>query len=232
MLGSLFGLVGAAYKQKMDQDNAQKATLFQNEQTLRMYREGPKAQMEGFANAGLNPMLAYSRMEFGSSANTAAFPSDMGQALVAGYQADAANTSATASASQAATASRLADETVDKIKAETANLKTENGKIIATIDMLRHQAQLLFKQGLNQTDIGNQIRATIDKLRAEIPNINAQQLFTESNTLLNADQQALLHAKTKLLQLDIKAAENFDNLARNLGQLKPLVEILRLILRK
>jgi len=232
MHGILGGLLGSAYKQKMDQDSAQKATLFQNAQTLRMYREGPSAQMEGFRRAGLNPMLAYSRMEFGSSANTAAFPSDMGQAFQAGYQADSANTSAGASAKQADTQSRLVDETVHKIREETKNLQTENGKIIATIDNLREQTTLLYRQGLNQIDIGNQIRATIAKLHAEIPNLNAQTLFTESNTILNADQQQLIQAKSKLHNLDIKAAENFDNLARNLGQLKPLVEILRILIRK
>lgn len=83
----------------------------QNEATRELWRQAPSDQMEGFRRAGLNPMLAYGRIDFpGSSANYA--PSNFGGAITQAMQAHAANVQATASDRvSSAQAAKLEQET-------------------------------------------------------------------------------------------------------------------------
>lgn len=188
----------------------------QNEATRELWRQAPSDQMEGFRRAGLNPMLAYGRIDFpGSSANFA--QSNFGSAITQGMQAAAANEASAASAKQAATQSRQVDANVEKIEQEVSNLKTEQDKARATIDLLREQYQNAVKEGYNITEVGNQIRATINKLQQE-------------GGLL-AEQQIRTYILSQLDQLDLEAAKGAGNFGREMGQLKPLFDIIRSVLR-
>lgn len=188
----------------------------QNEATRELWRNAPSDQMEGFRRAGLNPMLAYGRIDFpGSSANYA--PSNFGTGVTQAMQAHAANVSAASSAQQAASQSRQVDANVSKIEQEVSNLKTEQDKARATIDLLREQYQNAVKEGYNITEAGNQIRATINKLQHEGGLLAEQQIRTY-----------ILH---QLDQLDLDAAKGAGNFGREMGQLKPLFDIIRSVLR-
>jgi hypothetical protein len=81
--------------------SAKKAAEYQNDATRQLWLDAPSLQMEGFRRAGLNPMLAYGRIDFpGSSANVAATQSNIAGAMAAGEQAEAATRTSTASAAK------------------------------------------------------------------------------------------------------------------------------------
>lgn len=188
----------------------------QNEATRELWRNAPSDQMEGFRRAGLNPMLAYGKIDFpGSSANYA--PSNFGGAITQAMQASASSDAAAASAKQAETQSRQVDANVKKIEQEISNLKTEQEKARGVIELLREQYQNAVKEGYNITETGNQIRATINKLQQE-------------GGLL-AEQQIRTYILTELDKLDLEAAKGAGNFGREMGQLKPLFDIIRSVLR-
>lgn len=186
--------------------------------------------VEDMRKAGLNPMLAYSQGGNASPAGSqASYPVSAGpshlSAASAHRSADAAQVSSAASASQAATAAKLGDATVSKVKQEVTNLETDNLRVKAVIQNLGEEYQLLVKEGYNKTEVGNQLRATVDKLRAEVPYIHSQAFLNEARTLLT-------ETENRLKRLDVDAAEGVGNLGREAGQLRPLFEILRMILSK
>jgi len=199
--------------------------------------------------AGLNPMLAYSQgggnAPTSSAASAAGYPdvgavmnqARMNSAQIANIDADTENKKAQAALIEAQVAqtrasagsleaqTNVSNETVAKIRQEVVNLTSDNDRIKATIDLLVHQAQNAFKHGLNLTEVGNQLRATVSKLQAETKMLG-------SRDQLNMALEAVEHERAKLLKLDVEAAEGFGNIGREAGQLKPIFDILRSILRR
>ena len=88
---------------------------------------------------------------------------------------------------------------------------------------LGEEYQNLIKQGYNLTEVGNQIRAAIEKLKAETTNLNWEAFRIEADTQLKRIQGALGG-------LDLSAATSMENIGREAGQLKPVFDILRAIL--
>lgn len=170
--------------------------------------------MADMSKAGLNPMLAFSNggasVPTGATASFSNVVDSSGTAVATASQAES-------SAKQAHTASRMADSAVMKISQEIENLTTDNERSKALIDNIRVEYQNLIKQGYNLTEAGNQIRATISKLRAEVPLINEQQFNVEINR--------------RLSELDYSAAKKFDNFGREAQQIKPLLDLLKHIFR-
>lgn len=120
-IGSYWGpvgtVVGAALDNQLNKHNARSAARQQNQATLDMYSSAPSYQMEGFRRAGLNPMLAYSRMDFPSgSASVQTFPSGFSQSFAAGVQAQAAS-------QQADTAAEVGSASSAKMRQETETEK-------------------------------------------------------------------------------------------------------------
>jgi hypothetical protein len=199
--------------------------------------------------AGLNPMLAYSQgggnAPTSSAASSAGYgdlgsvmnQARMNSAQIANIDADTENKKAQAALIEAQVAqtrasagsleaqTNVSNETVTKIKQEVVNLTSENDRIKATVQLLYHQAQNAFKHGLNLTEVGNQLRATISKLQAETNMLG-------SRDQLNLALEAVEQERAKLLKLDVKAAEDFGNIGREAGQLKPVFDILRSIFRR
>ena len=103
ILGGLAGVAGALVGRRLDKSAAMDATNASVDATLRSYREAPAAQMEGLANAGLNPMLAYGKLEFPGNFTTAA-PGGFTQSLAAMMSAGAAQSQAGAAHRQAGAA--------------------------------------------------------------------------------------------------------------------------------
>lgn len=113
MWGAIAGAVGtAALDYFTNQSSAKQSADWQNAATIQQMKEAPSAQMEGFRRAGLNPMLAYQRMDF----PTASAPVGVAQM----------NTSGAIPASiQAAAASKQADTAAEVGSASSALMKAQ-----------------------------------------------------------------------------------------------------------
>lgn len=177
--------------------------------------------------AGLNPMLAYGGLSGSSPTSSAAssagtpdlgaayLQAKMNNAQVANIQADTENKKASAdlieaqalnqrASAGAATASvGQINATVDKIREEIKNIPSEGQRIRQAAQMLSQQSTLMAQQGESQVVIRRHLEAMIGKLRSE----------------------------TTLLNLDASAAESLDNLGRTSKELKPVVDIIRGLIR-
>jgi hypothetical protein len=152
----------------------------------------------------------------GPSASAAPTPAMLNSAA-AGVDAYNQTRSVDASTQKDYANARQAEANVDLINANAAkvveeirNVPKEGNRLDAMVAMLYEQKQLMYKQGLNQTDIGNNLRETLLKIKAETSNLISQ---------------------TELRQFDVDAAKTLDNIGRNAGQLKPIVDMIRAIFK-
>jgi hypothetical protein len=181
--------------------------------------------------AGLNPMLAYSQgggnaptssaasaQGFGSpgiAAVNAQLQTEMNSAQVANVKADTTNKAAQtdlieAQAAQARSSAGALQMSQQKMGQEIINLKEqfnniplEGQRLRDLVYLLRNQTELSAQQGQTQSQVRDQLVALVSKLKAE----------------------------TRLLDLDYDAAKSLDNIGREAGQLKPVIEILLQVLK-
>ena len=112
--------------------------------------------------------------------------------------------SSVSSANLAQAQEEVAEENAEKISEEIKNIPYEGTRIRAAAILLSEQAALAAQQGETQVSIRKQLEATIGKLVAE----------------------------KDLLKLDIEAAQLLDNIGRESKQLQPIVEILKMFIRR
>lgn len=246
LISSASSLIGGLLGNQSRQEQASNANQFSASQFASRYQTTTKDMMA----AGLNPMLAYTQgggsppigqqaqLEdiggaVGDSFNRAyqnQTQSRVASAQIANIEADTSNKAAQAnlweaqalaaksSAYQADTQGALNEKTVDKVKADISkitqetrnlnltepNIKWQTSVLGATVDSLVEQTELNRQKGMTEMESRAQIRATISKLMTE----------------------------TDLNKLDLKAAQDFSNLGRDASQVKPILDIIKMFLRK
>lgn len=231
LIGGGLGLLGGMMANESREDESASNRAFQERMSNTSYQRA----MEDMRKAGLNPMLAYSQggasVPAGSMAQFENPMASAAQAFSAIQSSGAAVTGAEASAQQAVTSASIGEATISKIKQEVTNLQTDNDRLKAVVTNLGEEYQNLIKTGYNITEAGNLMRAQIDKLFAEVPNIKTDTFLKEAQTALADANRALSGAETQLKGFDIKAAEDFGNSARVAGQIAPILDIIVKFLR-
>lgn len=155
--------------------------------------------------AGINPMLAAMRggaSTPGGAMYTAQMPqiSDIFTPATQAYaQQQTAGASSALQAEQAFKTQYEAEfvqQGVEKLKKEIRNLDSEEERLKAMVVMLGEQATLLKNQGVSQADIQQHFKAMVRKLDEE----------------------------TTILKSEVKAIDALNNLGKEFGQAKPLID--------
>lgn len=169
---------------------------------------GQQASVDNVASSSAQAAMAAAQVQ-----NIAADTANK-QATTANIEADtrlkeAQTGQASSSAAVNAKTLEVQDATVAKLKEEiiltsrNANNASVQAQVLsATVRQLEEQAKLLSSQRLTQSEIQEQLRQTVEKLKSE----------------------------TTLNQLDIDAALKFQNFGREFQQYKPIIDLLKYVL--
>jgi hypothetical protein len=183
-------------------DNVDRADA-SNAWSAAQYASRYQTTVKDLEAAGLNPMLAYSQGAGSApTAQAVQFQNPVSSASQALSQYAGAEQSFS-SASQAQAAVKQIDATVEKIKEETKNVPVEGDRLKFTIQLLAEQAAKTAQETQSQTITQKVLAQTVQKLKAE----------------------------TSLLDLDVDAAKSLDNIGRESRQLKPIVDIIRAVIK-
>lgn len=193
--------------------------------TAQQYATRYQTTVKDMQKAGLNPMLAYSQLgsssPTSSAASSAGYP-DMGAGM-----------------SQA----RMTSAQVANIAADTENKKAQANLIDAQAFQARASAwQSMSQDGINQMMIkditaklesnywqndAEKVRWITNELKSRY-DLNDQKGMTEQqNRDLMRAQIKKIAEETDLLKLDKAAADQFNNLGRNMKELRPIIDILK-----
>ena len=207
--------------------NAQNRHAAEAAQTFsaQQYATRYQTQVADMKAAGLNPMLAYQQSP-GSS------PTGVTYQAQNPYSDTSKHVSNIASAGQADAASKQAVATVSRIDQEIVNLRTDNDKGLAVIRNLGQEFQNLMKQNWNLTEIGNQLRASIDLMRAQSSNQNMQAALAAAEENLRKQVLETEKHRTAIAGQDERAGASFGELGKTVGALEPFLRLLWNIFRR
>lgn len=200
----LLNFIGAQSTNEANRDIA----AANNQWSAQQYATRYQTQVKDLQAAGLNPALAYGASPGQApTAQQVQFQNPVASAVSAANETYSTRGKFQHDVSSA----QKADEEIGlihannaKITAETENIADEGRRIRATVWLLKEQADLVFQ-----------------KLHSEI----------KARELMEA-QIRQLKSNTKLLDFDASAAEDLVNLGRRSQQLKPIVDMIRGIIRK
>ena len=199
IIGGALSYIGGKEQNVASAEAAQRQMEFQREASDTSYQR----QVADLKSAGINPMLVAKLG--GASTPGGAMPQfvNPGAMAVQGYSSAQ---SSGAAAQQAQTSENLSEPQMANVKAMTAklleeikNVPLEGDRLRETAYMLWNQAKLLGTQNWNAKEIEQQIIATVQKIKRE----------------------------TQLLDFSIDAMRNFDNLGKNVEQLKPIIDLIK-----
>jgi len=191
--------IGGMAQNAASAEAAQRQMDYQTEMSNTSYQR----QVADLRAAGINPMLV-ARLG-GASTPGGAMPQFVNPVAM-GAQASSAQQSSAAAAKQAETAESLSvyqmrqiDASTKKIQEETANVPLEGERLRKLVFLISEQENLYRQQGYTQFDVQRMLKATLAKVKSE----------------------------TQLLDASVQAIENFDNLGKNVEQLKPVIDLIK-----
>jgi len=199
IIGGALSYIGGKEQNVASAQAAQKQMDFQREASDTSYQR----QVADLKSAGINPMLVAKLG--GATTPGGAMPQFVNPGAMAAQAYSGAQSSG-AAAQQAQTSENLSEPQMANVKAMTAklieeikNVPLEGDRLRESAYMLWNQAKLLGSQNWNQREIEQQIIATVQKIKRE----------------------------TQLLDFSIDAMRNFDNLGKNVEQLKPIIDLIK-----
>jgi hypothetical protein len=199
IIGGALSYVGGKEQNVASAEAAQRQMDFQREASDTSYQR----QVADLKAAGINPMLV-SKLG-GATTPGGAMPQFVNPGSMAAQAYSSAQSSG-AAAQQAQTSENLSEPQMANVRAMTTkileeikNVPLEGDRLRETAYMLWNQAKLLGSQNWNQKEIEQQIIATVQKIKRE----------------------------TQLLDFSIEAMRNFDNLGKNVEQLKPIIDLIK-----
>jgi hypothetical protein len=199
IIGGALSYVGGRQQNVASAEAAQKQMDFQREASDTSYQR----QIADLKAAGVNPMLVAKLG--GATTPGGAMPQFVNPGAMAAQAYSGAQASG-AAAQQAQTSENLSEPQMANVRAmtqkileEIKNVPLEGDRLRETAYMLWNQAKLLGTQNWNAKEIEQQIIATVQKIKRE----------------------------TQLLDFSIDAMRNFDNLGKNVEQLKPIIDLIK-----
>jgi hypothetical protein len=190
---------GAHQMNKAAEESANRQMAFQEEMSNTSYQR----QVEDLKAAGINPMLV-SRLG-GASSPAGAMPqfTNVGSAGVQGFREASAGVSSAAQAEQ--------------LEAQTGLTKTQEKQVEAATDKIREEIK-------NIPTEGERLRQAVFQLAAQ-ENLYRQQSYTEQERQrMIAQTLKKLIEETKVIGAEASAIDSLNNMGREYGQLKPLID--------
>lgn len=199
LIGSGLSFLGGQAQNAASAQAAREQMDFQKEMSDTSYQR----QIKDLEAAGINPMLVTKLG--GASTPPGAMPSFVNPGLMAA-QSFSAMQSSQAAKQQAETSERMSESQIqqvnaatDKIREEIKNIPIEGQRLKEMVYLVARQTDYYQHLGYSEAQRTDMVKATIQKLIAE----------------------------TDLIKFDVQAAQQLDNLGREVKQLEPIVNIIK-----
>lgn len=202
LIGSGLSFLGGQAQNAASAEAAARQMEFQKEMSDTSYQR----QIKDLEAAGINPMLVTKLG--GASTPPGAMPSFVNPGFMAA-QSFSAMQSSQAAKQQAETSERMSESQIqqvnaatDKIREEIKNIPIEGQRLKEMVYLVARQTDYYQHLGYSEAQRTDMVKATIQKLIAE----------------------------TDLIKFDVQAAQQLDNLGREVKQLEPIVNIIKALI--